>query len=853
MRSRLGFFFLLSVFLIGCGARKQVDVAPEDNQTRLPTTTQMDVKGWLEKPRSELAQLVEHHRDQVKTLHDRLRQDPASATLLPTLRVPVRGVVFHSATFQSQRGFSLPAYVQGDKDVGVGAHLAAFGDTEAATKLGFKAENSGRNYPVEWSEAVGSAIQVAELRLSMGELEAAADLVLMHQALREVLDETTQKGPLGVALLSAGKRATTQAARAYRDPKVNRTAVASDLDEALKNWGDVAPARFPASHRDQLTAIWGKPVTGPVAVAANESLPRVLDLLGLPIPPEGVLAVGAFLDEKDQLAALQLAYRSGLDNLFPHPADLAFHLEEQGLEAGNESKQQGTVRQMYSNKTLFADVVRTNTSPVLGAMLTLSAVPNVTLPPLKRDYRDFGVVHLDRLVDSCRVLLDPTLRGNPLTVGDPKVLARIQGPVASPAPTAALIQREGDLVSGVKFTWPSDLSNDQIGSLVAGLWNFYGMALLVEPSEKAPAPLTLTWTLGSTAAEFRFAGDDKGSLLSVVDNQPTEKQAARLAAAQKRDATERAERLAKGKADSRLSTGPGEINGIALPKLKLGLSRKEVDGALPSTKDFRKFKLPDGLSVLIDTPIGKNPYWAKQVLIRYTDNQVSEIRVRFLENDEKVLRAKLAKEPQAGEGDSVQPDWLAVWADKPGAKVVKLRWQDDQTERTYQHDLGGSEVVWRTRQTTLEPWNFVTRGPGPTGLGNTREEFVATYGAPPTTSDAATVFRMSDKTPYSMMLVWFENERAVRMVAVHREKPKSRKTADVNAALARVWASNLGGLGLIRREERGQGEILGTLYWHDEKVRVHSSVVENDKGLQLLTEWRSVPFEADRTAVVTAP
>ncbi|MFQ3649393.1 MAG: hypothetical protein SNJ75_03600 [Gemmataceae bacterium] len=718
MRLRLAFFLLVSLVLVGCAVRKEVDVAPEDNQTRLPATTQMDVKGWLSKPRAELAELVEHHRDQVKTLHERLRQDAAAATLLPKLRVPVRGIVFHSTSYQPQRGFSLPAYVTTDKDAGVAAHLARYGDFEAASKLGYSGPKAERNYPVEWTEAVGSAFQVAELRLSMGELEAAADLVRMHEALREVLDEPTQKSPLGIALLSAGKRAVSQAAKAYRDPKVNLTAVASDLDEALKNWGEVSEVRFPAASRDQVVALWGTPIDGRVAVAAQEQLPRVLDLLGLPVAPEGVIAAAAFLDEKGQLAVVQLAYRSGLDTLYPHPTDLAFHLEEQGLQAGSEAKQQGTVRQMFSNKHLFADIVRTNTSPILGALLTLSAVPNVTLPPPGRDYRDFGAVHLDRLVDSCRVLLDPTLRGNPLTISDPKLLARMTCPSSRAAPLAALIERDGDLVSIVKFNWPSDLSNPQIGCLLADLWQHYGLPQVLEPSEKLPAPLTLAWNLDDTRAEFRFAGDDKGSLLIVADNQPKEKQAARLSKAQQRDVTEREQRLSSGKADIRLSTGPGEINGYQLPRLKLGVSRKEAEAALPAVKDFRKYKLADGLSVLIDTPSGKAPFWAKQILVRFTEDQVSEIRVRYIEKDEKVLRSQLNKEPKAGEGDTVPANWLAVWADKPGAKVTKLRWVDDQTERTYQHDVGGSEVVCVAdvsppRHGTLSakgrvPWDWAT-------------------------------------------------------------------------------------------------------------------------------------------------
>jgi len=853
MRLRLGFCLLVSILFSGCATRKVVDVAPEDNQTHLPTSTQMDVKGWLEKPRAELAELVEHHRDQVKTLLERLRQDPAAATLLPQLRVPIRGIVFHSSSYQASRGFSLPAYVQGEKDPGVAAHLAAFGDVEAASKLGYTGPKPSRNYPVEWAEAVGSAFQIAQLRLSMGELEAAGDLVLMHQALREVLDEQTQKSPLGVALLHAGKTAVRQAAQAYRHPKVNRTAVANDLDEALKNWGEVGEVRFPRLHRENLAAIWGVPLTEPVAVATTEQLPRVLDLLGLPLAPEGVVALAAFLDDKQQLAAVQIAYRSGLDTLYPQPADLAFHLHEQGLEAGNESKQQGTVRQRFSNKHLFVDVVRANTSPVLGAVVTLSAVANVTLPAPPRDYRDWGAVHLDRLFDSCRTLLEPTLRGNPLTITDPKVLARLTSPSPRTAPQAALIERDGDLVSKVKWNWSSDLSNEQVGQLLADLWRYYGLAGVSEPSEKWPAPVTLLWNLGDTQAEFRFAGDDKGSLLIVADNQPKEKQAARLSNARQRDAKEREQRLASGKADIRLTTGPGEINGYQVPRLKLGLKRKEVEAALPAVKEFRKFKLADGLSVLIDTPSGKAPFWAKQILVRFQDDQVSEIRVRYIEKEDKALRSLLNKEPKVGEGDSVAADWLAIWADKPGAKVTKLRWQDDQTERTYQHDVGGSEVVWRDRRRPATPWSFVSKGPGPVGLGNSSEEFNAAYGASQTTSGEAVVYRMGDKTPYTVLLVWFENDKAVRLVAVHRDKPKSRKTADVNAALLKVWASDLAGLGLIRREEVGQGEILGTLYWHDDVTRISSWVLESDKGLQIFTEWRSVPFDANRLSVATGP
>jgi hypothetical protein len=839
--------------LVGCSTRTAVDVAPEDTVTRLPATTDINIKAWLDRSREELAQEAAEQTEVLQGLRDRLRSDPASAKLLPKLRLPVQGVVFAQAIFDPDRGFSIPPYLQGEKDAAVAAHLAAFGDTQAAAKLGYAGPQAARNYPVEWTQAVGAALAAAELRLSMGELQAAADLVHLHAALRELLDDAAKQSPLGTALLSAGKRTLSLAVRAYRDPKINLTAVASDVEEALNNWGETAAPRFLALDRAGLSAVWSSPVQGAVAVASDADVARVMDLLQLALPADGVIAVAGFLDEKDRLATVQVAYRSGLDTLYPHPGDLAYRLEEQGLESGNEIQKDSMQRQMFSNPKLFVDVVRTNGTPVLGAVVSVAAVPGVVPARGSLNPRELGIVHLDRPFESCRVLIDPKLRADPLLISDPAVVERLCKPLPVPVASAAELEREGDLVASVRFSWSAEMPREELGQLLAGLWKAYGCAIIEEPSEKQSAPLTLRWSLGSTQVQFHCTADDKGSVLVIRDATPKEKQGERAKAAHERDRQERAQRLAQGKAFVRLATGPGEINGYKVPGLKLGVSPKEAEAALPTGKDFRRTKLADGLSVLLDTPMDKNPYTAKQVLIRYTDEKVSEIRIRYLETDAKSLKAKLEAEPQAGLGELVPADWLTVWAEDPEVEVMKWRWLDDQTEKTYQRDSGGGEVIWRNRNVSPTPWSFVLRGPGPVGLGADRETFLNTYGTPPTTSDAATVFAMSDKSPYRLLLVWFEGDKANRIVAVHREGPKSRKPSDVKAALLKAWALNLHSLGIVRREDPAEGAIQGTLYWHDDTVRVQTTVVENDKGLQMMTEWRSLPFQSDRDTIVLDP
>jgi hypothetical protein len=833
----------LSLTLAGCSTRRAPDVTPEDTDSRLSESSELDVKAWLSKSRQELAKLADGHKADVDSHLQRLREDSASATLLPTLRVPTQGAVFHQAKYRSDLGFSLPDYAAA-KDAAVADHLARHRDLEAAAKLG-GAKADGKTYPVEWTRAVLWALTSAQFKLATGDAQAAADLVIAHKQLLEVLDDDAKKSDLGAVLLPAGKRALSLAARAWRDPKVNRRALAADVDKAVGDWGDSPAPRFPALSRDGLAAVWGTEVKGGVAVATGASLPRVLDLFGPGLPGEGVIAVAAFLEADGRVAEVHYAYRSGIDTLYREPADVAYRLEERGLTAGKEEKSAGLHRQPFSGADVKVDVVRMNRSTSVGALVRVAPGKDARPVAGDRDPRDFGPAHLDRSFESCRMRLSPKLQGNPLTVNDKPTLERFSSGLRTPTPMIAILDREGELVSRLSLGWNNELPSEDVAALLAGLWSSYGCPSIAEVADAAESALALTWKDPKTRLEFRLPFDDKPNLLIAVDDQPREKDTERLKLIRQRDQKEREARIAAGKADVRLATGPGTVNDVPVPGLKLGASKEDAEKSLPAGREYRRRDLADGVSVLIGTGGQRAAYWARQLLVRFADGKVSEIRIRFVEAGGQEHLKTLNADPKVGVGDEASADWAGLWADRPDDKVAKWVWRDDRTERTYQRDGGGSEVTWRAAGSAAGPWRFVTSGPAPgIGVGSKKEQFVSAWGSVATMTGAAEVYRQPAKSPYEMVMVWFDGDKATRVIGVHRAKPSGDSTEQVNAALQKAWGQDAGGLGFIRRQVGRHANVLGGMYWHDDAVRVQTFVQDGEGGLRQMTEWRSWPFAA---------
>jgi hypothetical protein len=850
-----------TLLLTGCGFGKRAnpDEVPEDNTTRLSETVSVDVSAWLSKPRAELAKLCAEADAEAQDRVAALRDGKATGALLPGLLVVVQAPVFRQAEYRKGLGFSVPAHVKGDKpDAPAALHLARYGDHEAALKLaddqtrkGVDALKLSRNYPVEWTRLVGLTLTDAELRLAAGDPEGAAVLVRVHEQLSKLLDAKTKASPLGTVLLGQGRRALQKAARAWRDPSIKKTGLAEDCETALAAWGDVAPQRLPGLDAAQLAAVFGKP--GKAHSASGKALDRAADLLGLPFPAEGLLAVGAFADADGTLASVQLAYRPGIAEKYPRPEDLGLWLEERSLLPAKEQKFGALMRQEFVGLGLSAEVFRTNNSSTLGALVTLNA-PKAEPAPGPRDHRSFGPAHLDLPYSVARDLAAPTQVKPTLTLRDKKQLASLADGLDVPALANAVLQRnpDADLIARARLTWSREAGADEGGRLLAGLWSAYGRGKVYAASAKGDG-LVLQWEAPSTRTQFLAPSDGTGPVLTAMDIQPDKGLAARQKAALARAASERKARLAAGKADSRLEAGPETINGLILKGLSVGSTKDEAEAALallPDGTSHRQTKLPDGRSVAILTEHSAGAaFWARQVLVRYDGDKVAEVRVRYSEGLAAVkkgetLEARLTGDERQGTGEVIAGTWVGLWTDVSARKPIMRRWRDDRIIRTYQRDATGSEVVWRARPEDdgpSKPWYFVSRGPQGVSLGQPREKVIKALGKPVALDGEAEWFRMPVGSPYEMVLVEWEGGRASRIQAVERQTVRTQ-AADALKALQRSWGRDLPRLGYFRRHEDAHGPILGSMYWHDDGIRVWTCVQDESTKARVLTEWRTWPL-----------
>ena len=150
-------------------------------------------------------------------------------------------------------------------------------------------------------------------------------------------------------------------------------------------------------------------------------------------------------------------------------------------------------------------------------------------------------------------------------------------------------------------------------------------------------------------------------------------------------------------------------------------------------------------------------------------------------------------------------------------------------------------MVWTDRgkdDAGLPPLAFVKSGVAGCKLGDTQEAVRALLKAPVSTSRGADVHRQPASSPYEMALVWYENGKVSRIVAVHRVRP-GEEDRDVAPALRKVWGSNIDELGEIRREGGQHGQISGSYYWHDDCTRVETFVQTTDQGARLMTDIRA--------------
>ena len=90
---------------------------------------------------------------------------------------------------------------------------------------------------------------------------------------------------------------------------------------------------------------------------------------------------------------------------------------------------------------------------------------------------------------------------------------------------------------------------------------------------------------------------------------------------------------------------------------------------------------------------------------------------------------------------------------------------------------------------------------------------------------------------------------------MHKAKPPAKSLEAVSARLTAAWGRDVGGLGFIRRQEGRHGDVLGSLFWNDDAVRVQTFVQHAEGGVRQLDGVPGVPVrpaDAGR-GEVTAP
>jgi hypothetical protein len=871
-----GVAVLATLSLAGCRGSTEVPAGPaEDTETHLSYKVHFDVADWLKLPRAELAKLCVERGQTAAHQQAEARNSPAALDLLPNVHVPTTVPVLNQAAYSAAAGCSLPPYhKQGARDAELALHLARHGDYEAAVRVADPADAKLRarldalrlsvNFPVEWTRLVGLAQQSAQLQLAMGNAQGAAELVAINKQLNRALGPKAAASPLGAALLPTGRRVLALAAAAYRDPARNKTALAQDIELALKQWknGQTPKPVLPSgSEKGAMSRYLGAPargrtVTTPDAAAAA----RTADLLELPLPLEALQAVVGFLDGRDRLADLLFVYRPKLERLYPRPTDLAHHLLDRGLQPGELSRGTGLLSQTFSGGGQKYEIARAISGNAVGAFVRVPAEKAARAGGFAYDPHAFGPVHFDRTFEANRLAVAPEQSGNTLKVQKGPNLAPMVNGLAAPALAAAVLRRERgqDLLGSLALVWPESLNAETLSKLLPTLWSAFGDATL-KGEEASGGHFVFRWDGGPMRVKLLVPFDEKSPELVIEDAGGPARLKERAAAARQLDLRERATRFKAGKLDTRLPRALASgSEDLPLEGLKLGMTRAEVEAALPQSRTIRQRTLADGYNLLLlSDPPDTAAYWPRQVFLRFgPDGRLAEVRARFQDGTaqpgSKVpgLVRSLEKAAHA-KPVPAKADWAGLWADLAGKdKVEKYRWQDDTTLLTYQHDPGGAEVVLRDRPAeqpdgvTLPPLQFLTTGINGCRLGDTREQVRKALGAFKE-SGGAEVYRLHSSGPHDAALVWYANGKADRIVVVHRQRPAYDMTS-ISKALQQVWQGDLDRLGFVRRQDGRRGQVFGRYGWHDDRTRVQSWVQDDAGGLRQFTEWRTWPVADKR-------
>ena len=853
-----------TLLVVGCGIQSGgiATPAPADTDIQLGEAISVDLADWLSKSRAEQAALADEWQATLNRQLRAARQNPASVDLLPGFLPPQRVPGFHKASYNKLAQISLPAYLAfGQHDSAVALHLARLGDHQGARL--FAAPNdkelckqldslqTARNFPIEWTRAVALALYSAQQKLAVGDVDGATEIVRLHQQLTALLTDKVAPVGLRAALLPLGKHALTEAARIWRKPPHEKTRLADQIEAALADWGEVpvpVPSLAIGANRRQITDLFATSPFGKAVLATTPTgVDRVLDLLAFPLAGEGAESIAAFLDDRDCLASLTVAYRSGIDTLYKQPEQMLYGWLDAGIAPGKTVQTASLMQLDYTGGDIRCQVIRTNRSSVLGGLVSWTAAKAPLKACAARSLRDFGPAHLDHTFETCRLSLSPAqMPTSPFKVKSAEVLGTVGKLLGTHAPEELVLfrQEKTDLVSGFDLRWPVKDHAQVLTSLLPLLWGDFGPATLEEVDSPEGAYLAFGWKDATTSLQLRVGLQERSPLLVVRDTQAVDKQATRLQTDRKLEHQQRLARLAQSKAEQRLSRSPIVGSDASLASLHLGQTKADALAALPkSGKMVRHGQLADGFSVIWLAPPPSGAHvWLRQLLVRLDAREcVEEIRLRYAPARTATLPTGLLlarlSDGQSGVPEPIASAWQGLWGSSKA-----YRWRDDRTVRLLREDPWGAEVIWWNRPTdtdTLQPpaWQFLPRGVAGIQLDDSRADVIKALKEPVMRTGTEEVFRMPARTPYEMALVRFERDRVSHLRLVHRDRPGDdpKKAPEW---LSRAWGLYADSLGYLRRQEGASDTTVAAFEWQDDRVVVRILIQKDEHGPRLISEWR---------------
>jgi hypothetical protein len=860
---------LLSTGVIGCGTGP---TAIESDSPVAVTSDfpQVALAELLSKPRAELAKECEEMAAQVEIREKQHRDGSLAFGLLPRLRLPLILPIWAEATYSAKLEISLPPYIaEGTKDNALALHLARFGDAEAARRLVESGSDSvlkqiddlacAKNYPAEWTRIVALRIHTAEYRLAMGEDEGRSELASLHRQLREVLDAKAAKSPLGAALLGQGFKVLTLAAAAWREHAQPELADKTDAD--LRAWGD-CPAPAPAiplgASNSEVADILRS--TGKGRVVAALSTARALDVLSLPVTGEGVQSVIACFDGSERLAEVLVTYRPRIADYYLEPANLVLPLEDHGIRAADQPQTATVHRRQYTFNDWACEVAVVPRGYVLGAIARFSSSRSNSNPVSLK--RDFGVVSLDRSFTQDRLRIAPEQIGEAVRTSRAKALAEVANPLAPlPAAAAELRRVPGlDLVEDFVLYYGGEENSATLFQAALPLWSAWGPSRFDAFDDATGGHLALIWEDDVTRYTLRVPHvSGQPFAFEGRDRRGPDSFAARAAAASTLDRTERRARIEAHKPQSRIPrrldigwpSAPGSV--------QLGASREKILQSLPRGQSILKLTAPGLLNVVFT---GEAPRTAthltRQVVIRFgPDERVTEIRVRTFDGPASISTARWTQEQYANlmrtAGAALESPGpsASLWSDLSAGKTspILARWQDDISSLTFQRDGMGTETILRDcpldQETGLQlgPLALLPRGPEGLALGEERDSLLRRFKieTPKTLPDGGVILPPVKGSAYDALLVWFEKDRLVRIVA--RQAPLTGGRGPTpSEQVTQSWARSIRSLGWPSRQDASAEGGLQGLGWHDDQTRIRIFWQESDEGpARVFTEWKEIP------------